>query len=73
MAGPAKQWQFSIPSLPKQVYSFVKEFGAEEEVSSWHLILMALLLLARLPTDQREALKGEITKKFPYPGSKSCR
>lgn len=72
MAEP-KRWQFAVPSLPKKVYSFVQEFSGDEGVSYWHTVLMGLLLLARLPTEDREALKEEVTKKFPYPGSKSCR
>ncbi len=73
MAAPRPAWQFSIPTLPKSVYTFVKEFGEDEEVSHWHTVLIALLVLARLPAEQRESVKAEILKKFPYPGARSCR
>ena len=73
MPSDRSTWQFKIPTLPKRVYVFVKEFSESEDVSYWHLILMAIRLLSRLPEEERATLKAEILKKYPYPGSESCR
>lgn len=72
--GDKRAFQFAIPSLPKRTYRFLKEeICAVHEVSPWHAVLMALKALSNLSEEEREAIKAEMVKKYPYPGSMSCR
>ena len=71
--GKTRLYQFSIPNLPKRTYLYVKELSEIHEVTFWHVMLMALKALSHLSEEQQALLKVEIVKKYPYPGSPSCR
>ena len=69
-----KPYQFSIPTLPKRTYTYLKEdICAAHDVTPWHAVLMALKALSNLDEAQQRSIRDEMLKKYPYPGSPSCR
>lgn len=71
MARPT--YSFTIPSLPKPAYLFAKELMDEHTVSDWHVVLMGLRALKKLPPAKRRAIRDSIVADYPYPGAPACR
>lgn len=71
---PAREpFQFKVPSLPKNVYDFVRQTSEATGVSHWHVLLMSLRLLSQLEPEARDVLRDSIVSRYPYPGAPSCR